>query len=596
MTREETLEKLEARMQENPRSLLFARLADLYIQEGRLDEAIELCQKGLKHNPSYGTGHYILARAFMTKGDTEKAEAELKKVLAHDREHLAANKLLGDLMAQTGWETKAIMHFKEILRIDPLHEEAQRMLGSLSPGDSLDEISGEPLSVRSASPDEESTWTENLNSLFRDLPPSESVRMTDSRESSAESESVKPPDSSSMDTMREEKKSIPDDTPSVEDQTFSEDLLDLNWEDEVDKKAEEETPPRESVSGEEPAAGEAVSPPAWPESDEETASLIQPETDEEAPSPAGPERESETAGDVEEDRSDLTPAEETPESPDEFPGAFETKEDTGEQEDLSIPVSSGDTGQVTEESRPSGDEPDAGSSEKDILITEDLIWDDSLNSVSPAEEGAIRTEQETSQPAQNLSAEPDLREEEPVPLVSSESVQPDVEEKISEGTDIHLPPDEEPPLLFDDSEISESVLPAESPATTPAEETRDVEAEFTEPPLEADEVSAEPPPVREEAGIHPEKTAEVPAAETTATGIPAQGKVDQEAPRSAPPPSDSDTKKKIVSPTLGEIYAAQGQYSKAIKVYSMLLEKYPDNDKYKAKIQELKSRLDQSVS
>ena len=48
---------------------------------------------------------------------------------------------------------------------------------------------------------------------------------------------------------------------------------------------------------------------------------------------------------------------------------------------------------------------------------------------------------------------------------------------------------------------------------------------------------------------------------------------------------------KIVTPTLGEIYAAQGQYSKAIDVFETLLKKHPENDFYLKKINHLKKKL-----
>ncbi|MBN2356323.1 tetratricopeptide repeat protein, partial [candidate division KSB1 bacterium] len=69
----------------------------------------------------------------------------------------------------------------------------------------------------------------------------------------------------------------------------------------------------------------------------------------------------------------------------------------------------------------------------------------------------------------------------------------------------------------------------------------------------------------------------------------------------ASPPEDDDsypddvsaegTKEKFVTPTLGEIYAAQGQYAKAISVFEMLLKKNPDNDWYRTKLEYLRKRL-----
>lgn len=129
---ENTIQQLENRLRDNPKSLLFARLADLYLRKGRIDEAIDLCIEGVKNNPSYVTGNFILGKAYIAKGDHEKAEAEFKKVLSHDQQYLAAHKHLGDLMAKMGWENSAAMHYKDILRIDPLEEEARQMLQTFS--------------------------------------------------------------------------------------------------------------------------------------------------------------------------------------------------------------------------------------------------------------------------------------------------------------------------------------------------------------------------------------------------------------------------------------------------------------------------------
>ena len=52
----------------------------------------------------------------------------------------------------------------------------------------------------------------------------------------------------------------------------------------------------------------------------------------------------------------------------------------------------------------------------------------------------------------------------------------------------------------------------------------------------------------------------------------------------------------IVTPTLGEIYAAQGHYAKAIGVYEILLQKDPNNRTYKDKIAYLRDKLTEEQS
>lgn len=67
---------------------------------------------------------------------------------------------------------------------------------------------------------------------------------------------------------------------------------------------------------------------------------------------------------------------------------------------------------------------------------------------------------------------------------------------------------------------------------------------------------------------------------------------------SPPPKAPKRAKNKkgdrIVTPTLGEIYAAQGQYSKAIDVFETLIKKHPDNEFYAQKLEMLKAKLEEA--
>lgn len=132
MNNKNNIQHLEERLQNNPKSLLFARLADHYLKMERIDEAIDICLEGIKHNPDYVAGNFVLCKAFILKKDYERAEAELKRVLSYDRQYLAAHKLLGDLMVKMGWENTAAIHYKEILRIDPMEEKIRRELDSIT--------------------------------------------------------------------------------------------------------------------------------------------------------------------------------------------------------------------------------------------------------------------------------------------------------------------------------------------------------------------------------------------------------------------------------------------------------------------------------
>lgn len=54
---------------------------------------------------------------------------------------------------------------------------------------------------------------------------------------------------------------------------------------------------------------------------------------------------------------------------------------------------------------------------------------------------------------------------------------------------------------------------------------------------------------------------------------------------------DIDSKSKILSPTLADIYLGQGYLEKAIELYERLLKREPANDFYKKRIVALKREL-----
>jgi|GEM_PF-3012685 len=133
MESEKLLEYLESRLKENPHSLLFARLADLYIELGRTDEAIRLCTEGIKDHPSYSTGYFILAKAYIQKKEYDKAESALKNALSYDQQYLSAHKLLGDMLLKAGWENLAMDHYNTILEVDPFEEKVKEIVKKITP-------------------------------------------------------------------------------------------------------------------------------------------------------------------------------------------------------------------------------------------------------------------------------------------------------------------------------------------------------------------------------------------------------------------------------------------------------------------------------
>ncbi|MFQ5601873.1 MAG: tetratricopeptide repeat protein [bacterium] len=119
----------EEHLQKHPDSILFARLADIYLKKQKVEQAIQICEEGIKKHPYYVTGHLVLGKCYLANKLFDQAEQEFKRVLRFDPKYLSAHKLYGDLMEEIGWENTCEMSYKKILEIDPLDEVARSRVG-----------------------------------------------------------------------------------------------------------------------------------------------------------------------------------------------------------------------------------------------------------------------------------------------------------------------------------------------------------------------------------------------------------------------------------------------------------------------------------
>ncbi|MDZ7391478.1 MAG: tetratricopeptide repeat protein [candidate division KSB1 bacterium] len=141
------------------------------------------------------------------------------------------------------------------------------------------------------------------------------------------------------------------------------------------------------------------------------------------------------------------------------------------------------------------------------------------------------------------------------------------------------------------------------PATVEEEETPESEAvdiqEFFWPESEAPETGLEElEPRIEEPPVEPSTSESVSEQlfERVEEPPPVPEALAEEPPAPAPTPQEPTAEEeRIVTPTLGEIYAAQGQYAKAISVFTILARKHPDNPRFRERIEQLQRKLDEST-
>lgn len=126
------LESLQVLLQQNPNSLTFGRVAEALLKLGRSDEAIQICEDGLRRHPGYVTGHMVLGKCYLKKKLFDQAEKEFKRVLLFDPKYLAAHKHYGDLMREIGWDNTCEMSYRKILHIDPLDKGVRAVIEELA--------------------------------------------------------------------------------------------------------------------------------------------------------------------------------------------------------------------------------------------------------------------------------------------------------------------------------------------------------------------------------------------------------------------------------------------------------------------------------
>lgn len=126
-----SLEKLEKICSKNPTSILFARLAEGFLQQGQVKRATEIARQGLRYRPSYVAGHVVMGKCHLAVGHFEEARQEFQKVLQLDSDHPAALWHLGQIDLQFGWDDLALRHFELAQILDPLNRGITQQIAQL---------------------------------------------------------------------------------------------------------------------------------------------------------------------------------------------------------------------------------------------------------------------------------------------------------------------------------------------------------------------------------------------------------------------------------------------------------------------------------
>src|SRR5512145_2229157 len=98
---------LERIVSQDPASPLYLPLAERMREQGRLAEAIQLCESR-SGRPGEGVGdHVVLGRCYLAAGQLEQALQRFEAALELDRENVSALKALAGIHSHAGAHAKA---------------------------------------------------------------------------------------------------------------------------------------------------------------------------------------------------------------------------------------------------------------------------------------------------------------------------------------------------------------------------------------------------------------------------------------------------------------------------------------------------------
>ena len=117
--------------QEDPRSRVFAPLAEAYRKAGMLNEAVEIAKEGLRVHPQFIGGRVALARALFDQKNYDDVLDELSNVVREVPDNIVAQRLFAESALILGRITEALGAYKMLMYFNPADHEAERMVREL---------------------------------------------------------------------------------------------------------------------------------------------------------------------------------------------------------------------------------------------------------------------------------------------------------------------------------------------------------------------------------------------------------------------------------------------------------------------------------
>ncbi len=136
--RDGSLKQLEAYLDEHPDSERFAELSELLVEEGRFDQAVKCCEKGIGFHPDLAAGHVVYGKALVSRGQVDEGVRAFERARTLRKNDVGILAEMGTFLADAGHRDAALPYLEkgqEIDAEDPRVMRLQAKLGGAVPAD-----------------------------------------------------------------------------------------------------------------------------------------------------------------------------------------------------------------------------------------------------------------------------------------------------------------------------------------------------------------------------------------------------------------------------------------------------------------------------
>jgi tetratricopeptide (TPR) repeat protein len=163
------LAKYFSMYKKNPRSKVFAPLAEAFRKLGMLDDAFKILKDGIRHHPNYTLGYIVLAHCYFDQGKFELTYNTLRPIVSQNADNISLQKIFAQACLNIGYLDEALDTYKYLLFMNPrdkfFAEQVKKLEDDLMVGHkklSLDQIIKAPdmMKITAASESMDDDWVQ----------------------------------------------------------------------------------------------------------------------------------------------------------------------------------------------------------------------------------------------------------------------------------------------------------------------------------------------------------------------------------------------------------------------------------------------------